>query len=127
VEIESGPDLWGAEKWRECERWHGLYDGSPISVAWNAWNAAGEVLSDATEYLKMRPTTLAGMEALLSYVGEFPDDESWTNEEEEIDFLKEVMVAAADSARTLAGAPESTFALGEYERGSSFLSLPGRH
>jgi hypothetical protein len=95
--VEVDIEAWKAEKYREFEQWHGLYDGAPISVAWTAWNAAHDVLRDAAEALKIPPTTLAGLEALLNYVGEFPDDESWTNEDEEIDFLREVMIAAAEA------------------------------
>jgi len=52
---------------------------------------------DAAEALKIPPTTRAGLEALLNYVGEFPDEVSWTNEYEEIDFLREVISAAAEA------------------------------
>jgi hypothetical protein len=97
VDIEA----WKAEKLRAWHQWHGLHDGAPIHVAWTAWNAASDVLRDAAEALKIPPTTLAGLKALLNYVGEFPDDVSWTNEDEEIDFLREVMVAAAESLTAL--------------------------
>jgi hypothetical protein len=70
-------------------------------VAWTAWNAASDVLSDAAEALKIPPTTRAGLEALLNYVGEFPDEVSWTNEDEEIDFLREVISAAAEALAAL--------------------------
>jgi hypothetical protein len=94
-------EAWKAEKLRAWHQWHGIYDEAPIHVAWTAWNAAGDVLRDAAEALKISPTTLAGLEALLNYVGEFPDDVSWTNEDEEIDFLREVMIAAAEGLTAL--------------------------
>ena len=71
----------------------------------------------------MRPTTLAGLAALLRYLAEFPDDELWqhvfeesdedevsdeesendiaTSEYSEFEFLKEILMTLADAVRSI--------------------------
>ncbi len=75
-------EAWKTEKHQEWEQWSGRNDGnSPISQAGDAWNDAGRQLARATAALDTRPTTLAGVTALLRYVAETysADDESpWT-------------------------------------------------
>jgi hypothetical protein len=114
-------EAWKAEKHREWKQWSGFYEGSPISIASDVWNDGHMVLIDATIDLNVKPTTLAGVAALLAYVATFPDNEIWTdvsfhlsdcNDDEEEDeedgnselgFLKNILLtiaAAAQSIRT---------------------------
>lgn len=66
-------ETWKAEKHAEWERWAFCPDGSPSSLAYDAWNAAGRRLTEATAGLNVRPTTMAGIVALLRYVAESYD------------------------------------------------------
>jgi hypothetical protein len=72
-------DAWKAQKRREFDEWSGCNEGSPKSVAFDAWNAAHRRFIAATAELNIRPTTLAGVAALLRYIAEFHDDEVWTD------------------------------------------------
>ena len=73
------PDAWKAQKHRELDEWFGCFDGSAISVAYHAWNALHQQLIEATAELNTRPSTLAGVAALLRYIAEFHDDEIWAD------------------------------------------------
>jgi len=80
--IASDPaaiEAWKAEKYEEWKQWSGIYDGSLISVALDAQNDAHLVLIDATVELNVKPTSLAGVSALLTYVATFPYTEIWTD------------------------------------------------
>jgi len=62
----SDIEAWKAQKYDEVRKWMGCgYEGSPISAAWQVWNDAHTTLIDATVALKVRPTTLAGLAAML--------------------------------------------------------------
>jgi hypothetical protein len=91
----ADPDAWKAQKRREFDEWSGCNEGSPKSVAYDAWNAAHRRLVIATSELNMRPSTLTGVAALLRYIGEFHDDEVWTDclfEEDDEDGEREPIV-----------------------------------
>jgi hypothetical protein len=66
----ADPDAWKAQKHRELKEWFGSTEGSPRSVAYDAWNAAHRRLVVATAELNTRPSTLAGVAALLRCVAE---------------------------------------------------------
>jgi hypothetical protein len=68
-------DAWKAQKRREFDEWSGCNDGSPKSIAYDAWDAAHRRLVVATAELNTRPSTLAGVAALLRYIAEFHDDD----------------------------------------------------
>jgi hypothetical protein len=75
-------EAWKTEKHQEWKQWSGRNDdNSPRSQAYDAWNDAIRQQTLATAALNTRPTTLAGVMALLRYVAETysADDESpWT-------------------------------------------------
>jgi hypothetical protein len=73
----ADPDTWIAQKRRELKEWFGSTEGSPRSVAYDAWNAAHRRLVVATAELNTRPGTLAGVAALLRYIAEFHKDDVW--------------------------------------------------
>jgi len=75
----ADPAAWKAQKRREFDEWSGCNEGSPKSVAYNAWNAAHQRFVSATAELNTRPGTLAGVAALLRHIAEFHDDEVWTD------------------------------------------------
>jgi len=111
----ADPDAWKAQKRRELKEWSGSTEGSPKSVAYDAWNAAHRRLVEATAELNTRPSTLAGVAALLRYIAEFHDDEVWTDCVFEKDdengerppiadndgLFKEVLETLADAAETI--------------------------
>ncbi len=119
-------EVWKAAKHRELKQWSGVCEGSPISIAWQTQNDAHEALLDAAIALNMKPTTLAGVAALLDYVVIFPKTEIWTDadyhfhrdddeedheesdeycgeedENLELGFLKDILVTLADALRNL--------------------------
>jgi len=74
----ADPEAWKEQKRLEFDEWSGCDEGSPKSVAYDAWTAANRRLVAATAELNTRPTTLAGVAGLLRYIAEFHDDEIWT-------------------------------------------------
>ena len=78
----ADPEAWKAEKYAEWRQWHGGAEGSPVSLAYDAWNAASRPLIEVTAGLDTRPSTLAGAVALLRHVAGFLDDEVWTMEDD---------------------------------------------
>jgi hypothetical protein len=75
----ADPEAWKAQKYREFDEWFGCDDGSPRTVAYDAWNAAHRHFIATTAELNIRPSTLAEVAALLRYIAEFHDAEVWTD------------------------------------------------
>jgi hypothetical protein len=69
----ADPQAWKAQKHHEYAEWSGCDEGSPKSVAYDAWNVAHRRYVLATAALNIRPNTLAGAAALLRYIAESYD------------------------------------------------------
>jgi hypothetical protein len=74
----ADPEGWKAEKDREYWEWSTGGENSPRSKAWRAWNELHRHYILVTAELNIRPSTMAGVAALLRYMAEVRnDEENW--------------------------------------------------
>jgi hypothetical protein len=71
----ADPEAWKAEKRREFWEWSSGGESSPQWMAFDAWNKTHRHYILVTAELNIRPSTMAGVAALLRYMAEIRDDE----------------------------------------------------